>query len=86
MQLLERLLPMNAMAAVRYVGTWRGIAILPMNRISMRNNAHVLILIRRCGFKSPHSSVFAQQLVGVGLTVSCLERTDSLDTIGLRIR
>lgn len=32
------------------------------------------------------TSVFAQQLVGVGLTVSCLERTDSLDTIGLRFR
>lgn len=34
----------------------------------------------------PRTSVFAQQLVGVGLTVSCLERTDSLDAIGLRFR
>ena len=43
-----------------------------------------------CTFRTqkqvPRTSVFAQQLVGVGLTVSCLERTDSLDTIGLRFR
>lgn len=45
----------------------------------------VLFRTARCA-NAPHSSVFAQQLVGVGLTVSCLERTDSLDAIGLRFR
>ena len=86
MQLLERLLPMNAMATVRHVGIWRGIAIMSMSRITLRKKSVLSFSSGDDGLKSPHSSVFAQQLVGVGLTVSCLERTDSLDTIGLRFR
>ena len=39
MQLLERLLPMNAMATVRHVGIWRGIAIMSMSRITLRKKS-----------------------------------------------
>lgn len=46
----------------------------------------ILRVLYRTQKQVPRTSVSAQQLVGVGLTVSCLERADSLDTIGLRFR
>lgn len=57
MQLLERLLPLNAMATVRYVGIWCGIAIMSMSRITLRKKSMLSFSSGDGGLKSPHFSL-----------------------------
>ena len=57
MQLLERLLPMNVIATVRSVGTWSGIAIMSMSRITLRKKSMLSFSSGDGGLKSPHFSL-----------------------------